>query len=193
MPSIQNLVADLDNGSIVGMAGRPSSDLTTGSAPLSGTCLVNYNYVNMKASLTPGNRLQCEPASSIDINGTYLHYRDYTSTITRIDVLRPIVVSGNFSGCAYKVYNHGGILYCAHIARPNGVGADANLNLMDNYARQKGWQQIQHIPTAGYIGVNGCREVVVVSQLRGRSIDTVLVSVSNVGLAVGTVRTTTAF
>lgn len=193
MPSILNLVQDLDSGAIVGIGAKPPSHQETGSAVLSGTCFVQYSYVNIRAELSASNRLSCVPATSIDINGTYLHFKDNTSTVTRMDILRPIVVSGNFSGCAYKVFREGGILYCAHIARPGGtVGQqNANLNLMDNYAQQKGWEEIQHIPTAGHVNnANGCREVVIVSQLKPNSVDSVLLEVNNMGLIVATQRFT---
>jgi hypothetical protein len=124
--------------------------------------------------------------SSAVLSGTCLHFADDWSTVTKIDVLRPIVVSGNFSGCAYKVFRGEGAVICAHIARPGGVGADANVDLMDSYAQQKGWIEIQHMPTAGHIGQNGCTEVVAVSQLVAGRIDTILLEINNQGLTVGT-------
>jgi hypothetical protein len=191
MPSIQNLVPDLANGSIIGLAGRPDTRFTTNHAPVSETCRVKYLYANAKFSLSPSNRLVCETANSIDINGSYLHFEDDFSTVTKIDILRPIVMSGRFSGCAYKVFRHGGIITCAHVARPAGREQEAIVGLMDSYAGQKGWEELQHISTMGYIGVNGCREVAIISQLRAGNLDTILLAVDNAGLIVNTARTTT--
>lgn len=189
MPSIQNLVPDLANGSIIGIGAKPDSHLENRSSSLSQTCLIDYSSVHIKALITPTNRLSCQAArDSIDFNGNYLHYKDGKTTIAKIDINRPIVVSGNFSGCAYKVFrDDNGMIICAHIARPGGVGADAVLNLMDGYAGQKGWAELVDIRTTNHIGQgNGCTEVVIVSQLRGGGIDSILLEVSNTGLIVGT-------
>ncbi len=75
---------------------------------------------------------------------------------------------------------------CAHIARPGGSGTDALVTLMDNYARQKGWIQLQSIGTTGHIGHNGCTEVIMVSQLRDGGIDSILLEVNSSGMIVGT-------
>jgi hypothetical protein len=95
-----------------------------------------------------------------------------------------MVASGNFSGCAYKVYRcDDGSYRCAHIARPGGGGsADALVGLMDNYASQKGWRSIQSVTTAGLVNVNGCSEVFIVSQLLNNRIDTIRLELSNQGL-----------
>jgi hypothetical protein len=184
MPSINTLVADLSSGAIVGVAAKPDSNATTGSATLSGTHLLKYLYTDMTAALTPGNRLTC-PESAGAANGRYLHFQDSHATIAKISLSHPIVASGNFSGCAYKVYKHGGDIYCTHIARPGGVGSDANVNLADDYAKQKGWTELQNIPTVGNIGTNGCSEVWVVSQLVGNRIDSIRLNVNSQGVIVG--------
>lgn len=195
MPSIQNLVPDLANRTIVGIGAKPPSNEENRSASLSGTCLIDYSSVNMKASISASNRLQCQSArDSADFNGNYLHFKDGKSTVAKLDIHRPIVVSGNFSGCAYKVFKTEDGIVCAHIARPSGVGSDALVNLIDGYAGQKSWQQLQDIRTVGHVGNNGCTEVMLVSQLRAGGVDTILLEISNVGLIVGVSdRTFTAF
>jgi hypothetical protein len=129
-------------------------------------------------------RVSCDAATSIDINGTYLHYEDGWSTITKIDILRPIVVSGNFSGCAYHVYRGEGAIICCHIARPGGEGAEENVNLMREYADSKGWALLHDMGTKGRIGHNNCTEVVIVSQLIGRRINSIRLEVNSLGIIV---------
>lgn len=184
MPSINTLVADLSNGSIVGVGAKPPSNVTTGSGTISGTHLMTYLYTDMAATITPSNRLSCPSADTNPANGRYLHFKDSHATVAKVGVGHPIVASGNFSGCAYKVYKDGGDIYCAHIARPAGVGSDANVSLADDYARQKGWTELASIPTAGNINVGGCSEVWVVSQLIGNRLDTIRLNVNSQGMIV---------
>jgi hypothetical protein len=65
------------------------------------------------------------------------------------------------------------------------VGSDANVNLADDYAQQKGWTALLHIPTVGNIGTNGCSEVWVVAQLIGNRIDAIRLNVNSTGVIVG--------
>ncbi|MGH7551482.1 MAG: hypothetical protein ACREMQ_00465 [Longimicrobiales bacterium] len=186
MPSINTLVADLNSGSIVGVAQKPDSNNTTGSGTLSGTHLLKYLFTDMAATLTASNRLSCpEATAGSATNGRYLHFQDSHGTVAKVSISHPVVASGNFSGCAYKVYKDGGDIYCVHIARPGGKGSDANVNLADDYAKQKGWTELQHIPTVGNIGTNGCSEVWVVSQLLGNRLDSIRLNVSSAGMIVG--------
>lgn len=185
MPSINTLVADLNGGTVTGVAAKPDSSSTTDSATLSGTHLIKYLYSDMAATLTPSNRLSCPKGAGAGVNGRYLHFQDSYATIAKLSVSHPIVASGNFSGCAFKVFKGGGEIICAHIARPSGKGSDANVRLVDDYARQKGWTELQHIQTAGNIGANGCSEVWVVSQLIGNRVDTIRINVNSQGVIVG--------
>ncbi len=189
MPSIQALVADLHNRSIVGIGAKPGSHLTNLASEISETCRVMYSFVHMNATLSGGNRLSCGEAQvSANFNGSYLHFKDNWSTIANMDINRPIVASGNFSGCAYKVFRseQAAMFKCAHIARPAGAGSDALVGLMTSYAGQKQWTELQSITTAGHIGVNGCAEVFIVSQLfLNQRIDTVMLDINNQGLTVG--------
>lgn len=57
---------------------------------------------------------------------------------------------------------------------------------MASYAGQKGWTELQYIPTTGHIGVNGYSEVMVVSQLTDEGIDSILLKINSRGLVVGT-------
>jgi len=185
MPSMNTLVADLNSGAITGVAAKPDSNSTTGSATLSGTHLIKYLYTDMAGALTASNRLTCPEGAGGNINGRYLHFQDSHATIAKLSVSHPIVASGNFSGCAYKVFKQGGDIICAHIARPGGAGSDSNVNLVDDYARQKGWTELQHITTVGNIGTNGCSEVWVVSQLIGNRVDSIRLNVNSQGVVVG--------
>jgi len=188
MPSVQTLVADLNAvGRIAGIGAKPNSSVTTSETEISGTCRVKNKFVNMKASLSETNRLSCQEAVSSPFNGTYIHFEDDWSTIGDMDINHTLAASGNFSGCTYKIFQSAPAVYkCAHIARPGGRDADALVNLMDNYAKQKGWTEIQSVPTVGLIGVNGCTEVFVVSQLfHNQRIDTIRLAINSQGLIVG--------
>lgn len=186
MPSIQTLVADLNNGSITGLTAKPASDETNVDSVLSGTCRVKNSFVHMIASISGTGRLNCQAAKkSPNFNGGYVHFEDDWSTVGTLDVNRRLLISGNFSGCLYKIYRSGvGVFKGVHIARPAGVGADALVTLMSDYARQNQWVEIQSVPTVGHIPVGG--EVMIVSQLFvGDRIDTIRLQINNQGLFVG--------
>jgi hypothetical protein len=157
MPSIQNLVADLNNGSIVGVGGSPSSDQENLFRAISGTNCVKYSFVHMKASVSDANTLRMASAySSLDFNGSYLHYDAAWTTIANMDVNRRIVASGNFSGCLFKVYKvSAGVFKCAHISRP-GTDSDRLVGLMDSYAKSEKWTEVRSVPTVGLIGHRVC-------------------------------------
>ncbi|WP_338844988.1 hypothetical protein V8J88_14990 [Massilia sp. W12] len=194
---VQNFIAALRNRTIQGMGARPGNLASMQNSELSGTCFVTYYYYYVTVSASATNRLACAISDQGEANGVYLQYKDYASTIAKISGLQPVMVSGGFSGCRYKIFSHNGQYYCAHISRPsdgaNTEGArEACVNLMDNYATQKGWTELQSIGTTGYIGQNGCAEVVVVSQLFDDRIDTLVLQVDNRGMIVGDALTSTA-
>lgn len=186
MPSIQNLVADLNNGSIVGLGASPSSDDENMFRVISQPQAVKYSFVHMKASISATNRLAMASAlNSIDFNGSYLHYDAAWSTIANMDVNRRIVASGNFSGCMYKVYKVSpGVFKVAHISRP-GQDSDRLVRLMATYATSQGWTEIRAVPTVGLIGQNGCTGVFCLSYLiTNVRIETIRLSVGPTGLIV---------
>jgi hypothetical protein len=192
MPSIATLVADLNAGTVPGIGAKPDSNTTTSTALISGTCRVKELHVNMTAALSATNRLSCSAAGvGVAFNGCYVHFQDDWSTVGTMDLNHLITASGNFSGCAYKIYRSAPATYkCVHIARPGGTGSDTLVNLMDNYAKQKGWTLLQTVTTVGLIG-GGCSEVFVVSQLfHNIRIDTVRLQINNQGLVVGRTLTT---
>ena len=187
MPSIQNLVADLNNGSIVGVGASPSSDLENNFRVISDTHKVKYSFVHMKASISGTNKLIMAAAMmSIDFNGSYLHYDAAWSTIANMDVNRRIIASGNFSGCMFKVFKaSAGAFKCAHISRP-GTDADRLVGLMDNYAASQGWTEVRAVPTVGLIGTNGCTGIICVSYLiTNGQIQTIRLQVNSLGIIVG--------
>jgi hypothetical protein len=186
MPSIQTLVADLNSGAVTGLAAKPASDETNVDTTLSGTCRVKNSFVHIIASLTGTGRLHCQAAkTSLNFNGGYVHFEDDWSTVGTLDVNRRLLISGNFSGCLYKIYRSApGVFKGVHIARPAGTGANALVQLMTDYARQNQWTEIQAVPTVGFIPAQG--EVMIVSQLFvGDRIDTIRLQLNNQGLIVG--------
>ncbi|HEY1930996.1 MAG TPA: hypothetical protein VGG99_03205 [Acetobacteraceae bacterium] len=187
MPSIQNLVADLNNGSIVGVGASPSSDDENMFRVISATDKVKYSFVHMKASISGTNKLVMASAlRSIDFNGSYLHYDASWSTIANMDVNRRIIVSGNFSGCMFKVYKASpGVFKCAHISRP-GTDSDRLVGLMAHYATSEGWTEIRAVPTVGLIGTGGCTGIICVSYLiTNTQIQTIRLQINSQGLIVG--------
>ena len=180
-PSIQTLIADLQNfagGGIVGIGMAPPSHSSNLDKPISETCRVKYNFVHANATISGGGRLTFADAGSSPIfNASYLHYQDDWSTVANMDVNRRIVGSGNFSGCMWKVFrsDQAGLYKCVHIARPGGGGTDALVSLItQGYAPQGKWTEVQSISTAGHVNVGNCTQVFVVSQLSTNSIDTVV-------------------
>jgi hypothetical protein len=185
-PNINRIIYHLNKGDIIGIGAKPSSDSHTTTQIISNEYKIRYSNLNIKAYITEKNRLSSQKVASTDINGSYLHYQDGWSTITKMDMLRPIVISGNFSGCAYKVFQAMGLIICAHIARPNGPDAEQNVNYINDYAQQHGWIPIHTILTAGCIGQRGCSEVVVVSQLmRGNQVESIRLEINSLGQTVG--------
>jgi len=80
MPSLQTLVADLRNRSVVGIGKRPPEGRPCFDDVISGTCRIKHMYANMNAALSGSNRLDClEAGQSPDFNGTYIfNERDFT-------------------------------------------------------------------------------------------------------------------
>ncbi len=185
MPSIQNLVTDLNNGSIVGVGPAPLSDDENNWRVLSPS--IRYSFVHIKASISAANFLEMENAwKSITFNGSYLHYDAACATIANMDVNRRIIVSGNFSGCKFVVYKVSPSEFkCAHISRP-GTNSDQFVTLMDAYANAQGWTVVREAPTVGLIGKNGCTGVVCVSQLiTNQRVETIRLEMGALGRIVG--------
>lgn len=199
MPSIATIVADFQNGSVGGVGQMPDNATTSLDKTISETCRVKYNFVHMKASITGGTppRLSCVGAAdSLDFNGSYLFFEDQWSTVANMDSNRRLVVSGKFSGCRWRVFRtqEAGVFKCAHIARPGGVGANALVSLItDGYGVQNQWILVHELDTAGHVGVNGCVEVFVVSQLfPGQRIESIALDINNQGRVVATNMVSTA-
>jgi hypothetical protein len=168
----------------------PDSNTTNLDKTISDTCRVKYRFVHMNASISGTNRLTCVGAASSPVfNGSYLFFEDDWSTVANMDMNRKVVVSGKFSGCRWRVFRSQemGVFKCTHIARPGGVGSDALVSLItDGYGVQNQWALVHELSTAGRVGVNGCVEVFVVSQLfPGQRIDSIAIDVNNQGLVVG--------
>ncbi len=179
MPSIQTLVADLHNKNIA--MGAPMEMGGANNTPLSLGHAIKYKFKLMKVTLsgTIPPRLKFATRTGTDSNGTYLGYDEKLATVTKIDILHPIVVSGNFSGCAYKVFQSSDFVYCVHISRIGGKFSERNVTLMDDYAKQKGWIEIQNIPTSGVKAEFGAESIAIVSQLVGGRIDTVRLALAH--------------
>ena len=192
MPSINTIVADLDAGTVIGLGGAPSSDGAT-EPPLSTSHAIKYKYTSVQATISGTNRLAMTALTGFGNNGLCLFFEDNWSTIVKLDPMRRMVMSDKFSGCAFKVYNDGGTIYCTHIARPGGPSGDANVQLMDDYARQKGWTEVQDVRSTGVVGVNGATTVAMVSQRIGNTIDTIRLGLNGMGVAVSRHRVTTPF
>lgn len=186
--SVHEITAKINNGSILGMGSKPDSNSTNRHNTLSATHRLKNSFVHSKATVNTGsNRLSfVDAASSIDFNSGYIHFQDDWTTCGTLDVNRRLVASGNFSGCTYKVFNSGsGAFTCLHIARPSGKDADALVVLADDYAAQKKWTLVREVKTVGYIGVNGCKEIFLISYLSpNRQIHTIRVNLNNQGLIV---------
>lgn len=194
MPSIATICADLNAGTVTGVGSKPDSGDTNAMSVISATHNLKHLSVHMKATITPGGRLSCVGAErSSDFNGNYVHYADGFATAGAMDMNRPLVVSGNFSGCLWKVYRappegvtdgrYAGYK-CVHIARPGGANSDALVIKVNAYAQTAGWTEIHAVPTAGFLPPQG--EIMMVTQFFPNvRIDTVRLQISNAGIIVG--------
>jgi hypothetical protein len=188
MPTIATLASDLINRAVAGIGAKPAPAHEGLGITVSAACRIQYYQEDVLLSFSAANRLNCAASDRLNFNGIYLHFKDKWSTIADMDVNQRIVVSGNFSGCVFKIYRAGagaGLFKCAHVARPSGPGQDSGVQLMDIYAGQQHWPMIRAVPTDGLIGHNGCSEVVLVACLTTNvQIDTVRLQVNNLGLIV---------
>lgn len=185
MPSLNTVVADLNAGTVIGLGALPPNNPAAGKeTALSIGHAVKYRYANCAASISGTGRLSLTMADSVTINSTYVFFDDNWATISKFDNLRPLIVSDKFSGCAWKIFRAGGFFVGAHIARPAGASVDANVDLLDDYAAQKGWTEIQHVSSGGVIGTGGATTVAMVTQLLGNRIDTVRLGLNGMGVAV---------
>jgi hypothetical protein len=187
MPSIATLVDDFHAGTVTGVGAMPAN-LNSKDNTVSATCRVKYNYVKVVAALSGTNRLSCTSSSGNNTNGNYLFFEDDWSTVAEMDATHPIVVSGKFSGCMWKVYRTGiGQYKGVHIARPGGIGSDALVNLISQgTAVQHSWVEVQSIATAGMVQPGVTNEVFVVSQYLPATnrIKSVALGVNSQGLVV---------
>ncbi|KAA6458634.1 hypothetical protein DYQ86_18935 [Acidobacteria bacterium AB60] len=186
MPSIATLVDDFHAGTVVGVGAMPDSTAAVDN-DISGTCRVKYKYADSAMALSGTNRLSCAPAPA-GANGRYLFFQDDWTTAADMDATHPIVVSGKFSGCMWKVYRTGvGQYKCLHIARPGGAESDLLVQLVtQGTAVQHKWVEVQSIGTAGMIQPGVTNEVFLVSQfVPGTSrIKSVALAVNNQGMVV---------
>ena len=181
MPFVQ----PLQTGAIAGVGAKPPNIKFTNSNTISIPNEVRYKFVHMVASVV-NNRFSCAAAAhAINSNGCYLFFDDDWSTVAPLDVLRPVVASGNFSGCGYNIFRrHQGGFLCAHVPRPGGVRSEDWMGNIGYCAEHNGWTEIRSFTTAGLVNVGGCREVYVVSELMPGQhvIRTIRLEVNNMGL-----------
>jgi hypothetical protein len=186
MPSIATLVADLDSGSIVGLGQMPDTSWTTVESEkrISDTCRVRNMYADVTLSISGTNRLTFAQATPGGGNGTYLYFCDDWATVTTLDQNHPVAVSGNFSGCLWKVFRTptNNVFKCSHISRPGGIDNNAIVSLITNgYGVTHRWTTVHEVPSLGYIGVNGCTGVVMASQLLSNRIDSIALGINGMG------------
>lgn len=186
MPSIATLVADLAAGNVTHMGSRPRDYESSLESVISAGRKLKHNFVHMKAALNGAKLNMPGAATDFTFNGVYVHYEDGWATAGNMDINRRLLASGNFSGCAYKVYRTAPATYkCVHIARPGGVNSDALVTSVAQHAASAGWTELQSVSTAGLIG-GGCIEVIIVTQLfLNQKIDTVRLKIGVGGSIVG--------
>lgn len=179
MPSVDTLVADLDAGTITAIGAVPRNAVDN-TASLSDGLHVTYSFTLISINFgAQANKMTCEKATNFAIHGSYLFFEDARSTVTKIDNNRRISVSGGFGGCAYRVYRTGANeIRCVHIARPGGNNPDVHVQEMTTYANNNNWTLLQQIDTVGHIGVGGCEQVMVVTQLKGKQVQSILIELS---------------
>ncbi len=192
MASISTVIADLMGGNIIGIGAKPAANEENARSNISVAHQLKHSAVHMKATISATNRLgMVEAPNSIDFNGNYVHFADGWATAGTMDINRTLVISGNFSGCLWRIYREGvsggglsDVFKCVHIARPAGEQSDAIVALVTAYATGAGWTLIQEVPSAGYAPPKG--EVIMVSRMtHNRTIDTVRLEINNTGLITG--------
>lgn len=187
---VTNLVENLKTMWIHGIGRKPMIPDPGKDEDLSGTHRIKYYYydVDVIITSTETRRLRCQGAELLHGgNARYIQFEVNYTTIAEMDYAHPILLSGNFSGCAYKLFRgNSNEIIGAHIDRPKGKGSDALVALADDYANQKNWKELLHIPTRGHIGQGGCTEVYIVSERKLNTVQSILLMISSQGLVVGT-------
>ena len=124
-------------------------------APALGVPVANFNkmsYLYMPVYVTNmGGLLSCQDASSGGANGSHLWGQDDEITIVDLNEERRTVVSGNYSGCLFKVFKTTpGHFVCMHIYNP---GQNTGLlQISDRYIQAQNGTEIATIGSAGLVG-----------------------------------------
>ena len=202
MPSIATIIADLMNDGVTGIGAKPPSNDENVHSKISDANRIKHSAVHIKASISPTNRLTMASAMmSLDFNGNYVHFADGWATAGTMDINRTLVISGNFSGCLWRIYRvppdgaaagaASDVFKCIHIARPGGAQSDAVVALVTAHATAAGWTLMQEVPSVGFIPPQG--EVMMVSRMtHNRTIETVRLQISNMGVITGKTKFTAA-
>ncbi len=149
---------------------RPTIDTVA-----TGAVRCGYQYTPVLVKNTNG-KLTC--VESGNANGSYLFGEDNTITLADIDSRRPIVVSGGYSGCRFRVFQTGkGQFTCMHIYNP---GTASRLpHVADRYVGISNGKEIATLGSLGLAGPSGCDGVWFTCQLV--SANTVRISRLEVG------------
>ncbi len=190
MPSVHSLVTDIVAGNVVGIGAKPDARLENSFSTISGTCRIKHSFVHTKIAFSPTNRVSFNSAhSDLSFNGVYVHFDADWTLAGNMDQNRPIAVSGNFSGCVWKVYHvEGSKFKCVHIPRGAGNESEAFVELCESYAAQQNWTEIRSVGSnALAMGgpLNFGEEILMVSQLfLNARLETVRIKINNQGLIV---------
>jgi hypothetical protein len=190
MPSVHSLVADIVSGTVIGIGAKPSGDDFNSNSTLSDTCRVKHNFVHTKIGFGGGNRVSFHSAETdINFDGSYVHFSADWNFVGNMDQNRPIAVSGNFSGCMWKVYHiEGSTFKAVHIPRAGGKESEAFVKLCETYAKQSKWTEIRSVGSNSQAmggALNHGEEILMISQLfLNARLETVRIKVDSQGLII---------
>lgn len=206
MPDIGKLISNLHHRRIPAIGDRCGG--AAGSAKgASGVISAPHHLVfaespiNTVVGANVPQRLNSVFDQTAAANGKYLHFQDDWSTVADATRAARTVVSGNFSGCQYTVFElpAGGIYRCIHTSRPlnraTDRGDDGYVALMSSYGMQQGWRLVHTFSTAGVKAATGCESIITVTRISYTvvpvpAVRTVCLALNNMGMIIRSTRYT---
>ena len=116
-------------------------------------------------------------------SGRYIPYKNNATVMGEMDNAHSIMVSGEFTGCAFQVVRcqtHGTI-YCAHVYRPGGNTSNMYMDLFDEFKQYMNYDTLVSVSTKGISKIEGTDSGCFLAERTGNTISVVLIHISGNG------------
>ena len=151
------------------MKGTTSVTPTVINVPQQKKIYYRYCEIEISTSRNSGNtntfQLVCQATSENKGNGRYIGFKDKGALMAPMDDKHKYLVSGNFSGCVFKLFQTAdGDIIGAHIARPKGEESEATVKRTADFAALNKWTEILAVPTRGMVDGRRVTDVFVIAE-----------------------------